>query len=509
MSGTSTPSTDVRAPSGSRPRPKPRGPVAVVDIGSNSVRLVIYESETRAAATLHNEKSICGIGRDMVTSGRLHSEGCTMALEALARFRMLADGLNVTVREAVATAAARDASNGAEFVRRAEAAWGAPVRVLSGEDEARIAAEGVIAGIPNADGLVADLGGGSLDMVSVRGGKTGDAFTLPFGPLRLMDGAKGDADKARKLVDDGLAKLDLRGMKDRSLYAVGGIWRSFARVDMEAINYPLHVLQEYEIPRNRALRLCKVLSGLSRKSVEKMKVVSKRRAESLPYGAIVLERLLLACDLKSVVVSAFGLREGLLFARLSPEERALDPLIEFAEGMNVRQARSPGHAQEMFDWMLPLFADETAEMRRVRRAVCFFSDIAWRRHPDDRALGAFSQVLTAPFAGADHRGRALIASSVFHRHSGDEDFPRDIANADLLNADDEARALRMGLACRLAFALSGSSAGALPHYALRVTPGKIVLDVPRREEAIAGEPVQKRLGALAAVFGRKGEILIG
>ncbi|MGZ5988769.1 MAG: Ppx/GppA phosphatase family protein, partial [Rhizomicrobium sp.] len=428
---------------------------------------------------------------------------------ALARFRMLADGLNVTVREAVATAAARDASNGAEFVRRAEAAWGAPVRVLSGEDEARIAAEGVIAGIPNADGLVADLGGGSLDMVSVRGGKTGDAFTLPFGPLRLMDGAKGDADKARKLVDDGLAKLDLRGMKDRSLYAVGGIWRSFARVDMEAINYPLHVLQEYEIPRNRALRLCKVLSGLSRKSVEKMKVVSKRRAESLPYGAIVLERLLLACDLKSVVVSAFGLREGLLFARLSPEERALDPLIEFAEGMNVRQARSPGHAQEMFDWMLPLFADETAEMRRVRRAVCFFSDIAWRRHPDDRALGAFSQVLTAPFAGADHRGRALIASSVFHRHSGDEDFPRDIANADLLNADDEARALRMGLACRLAFALSGSSAGALPHYALRVTPAKIVLDVPRREEAIAGEPVQKRLGALAAVFGRKGEILIG
>ena len=509
MSGSSTTSTEIRAPSGTRPRSKPRGPVAVVDIGSNSVRLVIYESETRAAATLHNEKSICGIGRDMVSTGRLHSEGCAMALEALARFKMLSDGLNVTVREAVATAAARDASNGAEFVRRAEAAWGAPVRVLSGEDEARIAAEGVIAGIPQADGLVADLGGGSLDMVSVRGGKTGDAFTLPFGPLRLMDGSRGDADKARKLVDEGLSKLDLRGMRDRSLYAVGGIWRSFARVDMEAINYPLHVLQEYEIPRNRALRLCKVLSGLSRKSVEKMKVVSRRRAESLPYGAIVLERLLFACDLKSVVVSAFGLREGLLFARLSAEERALDPLIDFADGMNTRQARSPAHAMEMFEWMTPLFGDDTAQMRRIRRAVCLFSDIAWRRQPDDRALGAFSQVLTAPFSGADHRGRALIATSVFHRHSGDEDFPRDIANAELLDLDDQARALRMGLACRLAFSLSGSSAGALPLYSLRVTPGKVVLDVPRRHEAIAGEPVQKRLGALAAAFGRKGEILIG
>jgi exopolyphosphatase/guanosine-5'-triphosphate,3'-diphosphate pyrophosphatase len=509
MSGTQAPSADVRAPQPPRARARLRGPIAVVDIGSNSVRLVIYESETRAAATLHNEKSICAIGRDMVTSGRLHAEGCAMALEALARFKMLADSLNVTVREAVATAAARDASNGAEFVRRAEAAWGGPVRVLAGEDEARIAAEGVVAGIPQADGLVADLGGGSLDMVSVRGGRTGDAYTLPLGPLRLMDAAKGDADKARKLVDEGLEKLNLHGLKDRSLYAVGGIWRSFARVDMEATGYPLHVLQEYEIPRGRALRLCKVLAGLSKKSVEKMKVVSKRRAESLPYGAIVLERLLLACDLKSVVISAYGLREGVLYARLSAEERGLDPLIEFAEAYNARQAREAGHAQEMFDWMMPLFGDETAELRRIRYAACLFSDVAWRRHPDDRALGSFGQVLSAPFAGASHRTRALIASCVFHRYSGDEDFPRDIANAELLDKDDEARALRMGLACRLAFALSASSVGVLPHYKIRMTPAKLVLDLPRRQEAIAGEPVQKRLGALAAAFGRKGEILIG
>jgi exopolyphosphatase/guanosine-5'-triphosphate,3'-diphosphate pyrophosphatase len=509
MSGTSTPSADARAPLDTRVRPRARGPVAVVDIGSNSVRLVIYDSETRSAATLHNEKSICAIGRDMVSTGRLHAEGCAMALEALARFKMLADALNVQVREAVATAAARDASNGADFVRRAEAAWGAPVRVLSGEEEAHLAAEGVIAGIPHADGLAADLGGGSLDMVSVRGGRTGDAFTLPIGPLRLMDAAKGDADKARKLVDEGLQRLHLIGLKDRALYAVGGIWRSFARVDMEEIGYPLHVLQEYEIPRRRALRLCEVLSNLSRKSVERMKVVSKRRAESLPYGAIVLERLLLACDLKSVVISAYGLREGLLYARLSPEERGLDPLLEFADGANERLARSPGHAQEMYDWMAPIFAGETAEVNRVRHAACLFSDIAWRRHPDDRAIGSFNQVISAPFAGASHRVRAMIASSVFHRYSGDEDFPREIANADLLNQDDEERALAIGLSCRLGFALSASSTGLLPNYRIRMTPAKIVLELPRRHEAIAGEPVQKRLGALAAALGRKGEILIG
>ncbi len=453
------------------------------------------------------KRSICGIGRDMVTTGRLHAEGCAAALEALARFRMIADGLHVETREAVATAAARDAVNGAEFVARAERAWGSPIRVLAGEDEARIAAEGVVAGIPEASGLAADLGGGSLDMVTVKGGKTGEAWTLPFGPLRLMDQAKGDPDKARDIVDKGLRNVS--GIDAPALYAVGGIWRSFARVDMEDQHYPLHVLQQYTIPRGRALRLCKVLAGLSKESVRKIKVVSKRRAESLPYGAVVLERLLLASDIRDVVISAYGLREGLFYEGLSAEERAKDPLLEFARGTNERLSRVPAHAREMFEWTHPLFEGESLEFRRIREASANFSDIGWRRHPDNRAQGASSQVLTASFAGADHRARALIAISIFHRYSGDEDFPPDMALTELLDKDDERRALRLGLAWRFAFSLSASAAGEFAHYRLRLTPAKIVLEVPRKREAIASEPVQKRLGALAESFDRRGEILVG
>jgi len=486
---------------------KLRGPVAIVDIGSNSVRLVVYEAQNRVAATLQNEKSICAIGRDMVTTGRLHAEGCTAALEALSRFRMIADGLGVEARDAVATAAARDASNGAEFIRRAEAAWGRPIRILAGEDEARIAAEGVVAGIPDADGLAADLGGGSLDMVSVKDGHTGAAYTLPFGPLRLMDQSKGDPDKARDIVDKGLKNIP--DLSAPALYAVGGAWRSFARVDMEEHDYPLHVLQHYIIPRARALRLCRLLAGLSRDSVRKIKVVSKRRAESLPYGAVVLERLLEAGNIKDVVISAYGLREGLLYARLPPEERARDPLVEFARAANQRNARVPAHAQEMFDWTQPLFENDTADMRRIREASALFSDLAWRRHPDDRATGAFAQVLNAPFAGASHRARALIAASVFHRYSGDEDFPQHMALAGLLDKDDEKRALVLGLTWRFAFSLSASAGGELANYRLRMTPSKVILEVPTRREAIAGEPVQRRLGELADALGRKGEILVG
>jgi exopolyphosphatase/guanosine-5'-triphosphate,3'-diphosphate pyrophosphatase len=500
---------EVRTPQTARGTRGRVGPIAIVDIGSNSVRLVIYESLSRTPAVVHNEKAICAIGRNMVSSGRLSDDGIRSALEALARFRMLADAHHVEMREAVATAAARDAPNGNEFVRRAEAAWGGPIRILSGEEEARIAAEGVLDGIPDADGLAADLGGGSLDMVPVRDGKTGTALTFPFGPLRLIDLAKGDCDKAREIVDKGLAKLDgLPKSAGDALYAVGGVWRSFARVDMEETRYPLHVLHHYEIPKSRALKLARIVAQMSRKSLDRMGIVSRRRAEALPYGAIVLERLLLAADLGRVVISAYGLREGILRQQLAPEDRARDPLLDFAAGSNRRISRSPAHADELFRWMTPLFADETEDQRRIREVACLFSDIGWRRHPDDRAAGAFNQVVAAPFAGASHRVRVLVATAVFYRYSGDEDFSRSLGIHGLLNDEDTALARRIGLAARLGFAITASAVGELPFYPLKLTGTRVLLDVSRRREAIAGEPVQKRLGGLAQALGKKGEILI-
>lgn len=482
--------------------------VAIVDIGSNSVRLAVFGGFKRAPATLHNEKAICAIGRNMVTTGRLDSEGAELALAALARYRLIADALDAPIREAVATAAARDASNGQDFIRKAEAAWGSPIRILSGEEEAKLAAEGVLSGTPEADGLVADLGGGSLDMVAAKDGETGDAMTLPYGPLRLMDMSHGDPEKARRIVDEGLADLSRLGtFEGRTLYAVGGIWRSFARVDMEEAGYPLHVLHHYTIPRRRALRLCEVVSQLSKESVERMKVISRRRAEALPYGAIVLERLLLHGHFKEIVVSAFGLREGLLYSRLSAEERAKDPLIEFAADMNAREARVPAHAEELFSWSGALFPNESQSLTRIRRAVCLFSDVNWRRHPDDRAFGSFNQILTAPFSGASHRERALIASATYHRYSGDEDFPHRLRQAGLLGEEDERYAQILGFALRLGFALSASAEGQLQHYALRLTGERLALAVPLGRKAMAAGPVEKRLRALASVLGRKAEIL--
>jgi len=498
---------------GEKPTPSARnakGRVAVVDIGSNSVRLVVYESLSRTTSTVHNEKAICSIGRDIVNTGLLHKEGCELALESLKRFRVLAEKLGVAVREAVATAAVRDAANGPEFVRRAEAAWAAPVRVLSGKEEAHFAAQGVIAAIPDADGLAADLGGGSLDMAMVKAGRTSEPGSLPFGPLRLIDLAKGDTEKARQLVDGELAKLpQLRTLDNRTLYAVGGIWRSLARVDILRERYPLHMLQHYTIPFGRALELCNVLAKQSRKSLELMSAVSKRRTELLPYGAVVLHRLLMAARFKEVVICANGLREGLLYDKLPDEERAKDPLIDFAAIENARLSRSPAHALEMFHWSSPLFGDENAEHRRLRQAACLLSDIGWRRHPDYRARGTYEEVLYLPFAGADHHAREFIATCVYHRYSGDEDIPDDLDVPGLLGKQDGERVLCVGLAARVAFDLSASASGELPNYRLRLTPSKVLLEVPKRRSVIADETVSRRLASLASAMGRKAEILVG
>lgn len=485
------------------------GRIAIVDIGSNSVRLVVFDALSRSAHTVHNEKTICSIGRELGSTGLLYREGVELALESLRRYRHLSDQLGATLREAVATAAARDARNGPEFVRRAEGAWGGTVRVLSGPEEARLAGEGVLASIPDADGLVADLGGGSLDMVTVRGGRTAEAYSLPFGPLRLAGLSKGDLDRTRRLVDNELERWQpLAGLDGKTLYLVGGIWRSVARVDMLREEYPLHMLQHYTIPSARALDLCAVLAKQGKKSLELLEVVSKRRMELLPYGAIVLQRLLSAVRFKEVIISANGVREGIVFAKLSPEERLKDPLIDFAGIENARAAREPAHALEMFAWAGPLFADENAYYRRLRLAASLLSDLGWRRHPDYRSRGTYEDVLNMPYDGTDHRSRAFIAAAVFHRYAGDQEMPPELQRKGLLDGKEQRRALRIGLAARLAFDLSASAAGELGHYRLRLTPSKVILEVPKRRSAIADDTVGRRMGALGAAFDRNAEIQV-
>jgi exopolyphosphatase/guanosine-5'-triphosphate,3'-diphosphate pyrophosphatase len=261
------------------------------------------------------------------------------------------------------------------------------------------------------------------------------------------------------------------------------------------------------MPASRALKLCKVVAGLGRKSLEKIMALPRRRAEALPYGAAVMSRLIQTVNLSEIVISAYGLREGVFFRQLPPQEKTKDPLLEYASELNTRVSRAQKLGEEIFEWMTPLMSGESKAQSRVRRAACLMSDVGWRRHPDDRAWGSFAQVLRAPYAGADHRERATIATAVFYRYAGDADFPEENDVSRLLDDETARLALRIGLAMRLAYALTGAIDGELPNMPLRISSETIALCVPHARKSLMGDIVTRRLDQLAASFDRKAEVV--
>ncbi len=487
-------------------------PVAVVDIGSNSVRLVVYDGLRRSPTPIFNEKILCGLGKGLAITGKLDASAVVRATAALRRFRALVKQIGCHEVFAVATAAARDAKNGDEFIDAAEKALGYSINVLSGKDEARYAALGVIAGIPDANGVVGDLGGGSLELIDVRDGKLFDGVTLPLGPLRLIDTSGDNMARARQQVDEYLADTKvLQALKGRTFYAVGGTWRNLARVHLSHNGYPLHVLHQYSMTGQQAQSIASFVAGLSSAALNEMKDVSSSRSATMPYGSMVLERLMEFGKPRDVVCSVYGVREGFLYAKLPRKKANLDALLASCWDFARRYARSPQHELELCDWTDQLFGSglipETLAEKRLRHAACLLADIGWRAHPDyraDRSLGMISQ---AAFVGIDHPGRVFLALTIFYRYEGEvmkDDLTR------LISEEEMERAHLLSSIFRLAYILSAAMPGMLPRIGLTLESSKILtLNLPAKLKDLMGERIEKRLSSLAFEMGRTPKVKIG
>ncbi len=484
---------------GFRTEPPKYRPVGVVDIGSNSVRVVVYDGLRRSPYPIFNEKVLAGLGIGVATTGRLSEQGVVRALSALRRFRALLKQIGVKQTFAVATAAAREAINGEEFINLAEKALGVGIMVLSGKEEARYAALGVVAGIPDADGVAGDLGGGSLELIDIEGGKLRGGVTLPIGPLRLIDMSNGSIKEARKIVDEHFGKTEvIERLRDRTFYAVGGTWRNLARFHMTKNRYPLHVLHHYTMTRQQAASISETVASLSPSALREVRDVSRSRVDTLPFGAMVLERLMHLSKARDVVCSVYGVREGLLFSKLPRKKMQSDALLVSCWDFARRYARSPEHELELCDWTDQIFGGskiaENEDQRRLRYAACLLADIGWRAHPDyraDRSLGMISQ---AAFVGIDHPARVFLALTVFYRYDGE--VIGDIAK--LLGDADKARAHLLSSVFRLAYILSAAMPGMLPKIQLRIDNNTLALCLPRKLKDLMGERVEKRLSSLAA-----------
>jgi exopolyphosphatase/guanosine-5'-triphosphate,3'-diphosphate pyrophosphatase len=479
------------------------GRAAVVDIGSNSVRLVVYNHLGRAPQPVFNERVICGIGRGIATTGRLDSEGVARALANLARFARLIDAMAVVSVDVIATAATREAADGAEFLARVAAIFAIAPRQLDGESEARLAAMGVAMGIPDADGLVGDLGGGSLEFAGLDNGRVGAAVSLPLGPLRLVDTLGASLREQRAYIDRQLASVDwLAGHGGRNFYPVGGAWRTLARLHMAQSHYPLRVIHHYEISGRAAADFAKLMSRQSAASLRALADVPSPRTSVLPMAALVMRRVLKALRPEVVIFSATGLREGLLYDRLGEAERAADPLIRACAIVAERESRFGNRGDALFAWTAPLFDDETAPAARLRYAACLLADIGWLEHPDYRAEQVYYRILRLPLTGIDHRARAELALAVHARYGGTgEDGELRLVEHYL---DDDARrhAKALGAALRLAETLVGGMTDLLADTRLSCDARTLQLELGATAADLNGEVAQARFAALARLLDR-------
>jgi exopolyphosphatase/guanosine-5'-triphosphate,3'-diphosphate pyrophosphatase len=496
-----------------RPR-KRASSVAVIDIGSNSVRLVVYESMTRSLVSIFNEKTLCGLGREVQSTGLLAPDAVAKALTSLRRFRALCRVMKVGRVYAVATAACRDATNGPDFIAKAERICGVEIEILSGPREARLSALGVISGIHQPDGIVGDLGGGSLELIDVRGSRVRSGVTLPLGSLALQDAAHKSLKRAERIVKSELSDVaQLKAGRGRAFYAVGGTWRALARIHIIQSDYPLRVMHEYSIPAADALDFARRLRRLAAANMlANIEVVADARRPLLTYAALVLEYIIRVAKPKTIVFSTFGVREGQFYEMLPLKARAEDGLICAAGALNELLSRYARHGQELMGWtdrfVRVVKLRETDEDRRLRHAACLLSDIGWRVHPDHRGEETLSLITNGNFGSVSHQGRAFIALSVFYRYAGlseENEPPAHIRELVSPAMDERARVL--GAAFRVAHLISAARPGVLPAIHFRSRGRKLMLVFEHRMVDLVADRVGSRFKQLARLVGRSGSIV--
>lgn len=424
--------------------------VGVVDVGSNSIRMVVFDGAARSPAYFYNEKVMAGLGAKMAQTGRLNPDGVERGFAAMQRFAALAKGMDIDPLTCVATAAVREAADGPEFQARVERETGIKMYVIDGEEEARLSAQGVLLGWPDARGLVCDIGGNSMELAEVADGQVGKRVSSQLGPFRLQQ-VPGGKDGLRKHIRKTVADLArTMGTHHERIYLVGGSWRAIARLDMERVGYPMTVLHEYRMTPQAVADTVAWIADNDLADLKARTGLSSSRIELVPLAAQVLAQLTEIFAPAELAISSYGIREGLLYEQMPDNLRKRDPLIEAARFTERQMARMPGSGKKLYHFLQPLFRDISPERDRLIRAACLLHDTSWRAHPDYRAEACFDNVTRANMAALSHPERVFLGLALLHRYknsrAGSPMAPlfKLLSDAEIRDAEILGKAMRFG-----------------------------------------------------------------
>lgn len=501
--------------------------IGVIDIGSNSVRLVIYDALKRVPIPIFNEKALCGLAKGLEGTGQLNRNGVAMAHRSLRRFSHIAKALGVAELYVLATAAVRDASDGKAFVRDVEDLHKLRVRIVSGNDEAKFAALGVASSIYRADGVIVDLGGGSLEIAEVINGEIGECISFPIGLLRLMP-YNNNRKKLIEIIDSHLKNSPIiRSLEGRNFYTVGGSFRSLAKIHIARSHYPINIVHHYTVTSSNFQKMVHNISKMTSSELEDMPGVTFKRIEMIPTTALVAERIIALGKPRCLTFSAHGIREGFLFASLSKPGQKEDPLISACEYLIQNYPLAVPYSKELMAWLNPLFAGiyarnlfssndgssrsghdngdleqaESPGLKRLRHAACILSEIASLEHNEYRSEIAFRRIMDAYFIGINHPSRIFLAKTLFHRYQTEPDTALLERITKLLRPAVAHYAQVLGLALRLARNISAGATNVLHHTRLEVTTHNLFLHFDDESSGLVGDVVSKRLGKVANALG--------
>ncbi len=483
--------------------------VGVIDVGSNSVRIVVFDGAARSPAYFYNEKILCGLGAGLAESGVLNPEGRVRAMAALKRFAILARGMEVNSLTAVATAAVREAADGPAFEAEVRSATGLRLWVIDGAEEARLSGQGVLLGWPEADGLMCDIGGSSMEFAELKGGAVGGTVSGKLGPLKLQ-GIE-EARARRDEIDAGIAAMTATLGRERydRLYLVGGSWRAIARADMERRGYPLHVLHEYTMTADDLEATLGYIAEADIAALGRATSTSSARMALVPLAAEVLGRVVRTVRPGEIAISSYGIREGLLYEQMPEVLRARDPLIESCRQNEAMNARLPGFGRVLYHFVAPLFERADDRRHRLIRACCLLHDVSWRAHPDYRAEICFDNATRANLGGLTHSERVYLGLALLHRYRNKREGTPFDALAPLLGEDDTRQAEVVGKAMRFGAMFSAQDPALMGELTLRAKKGVLELALPPGDgEALYGEVAEARLKSLASSLGVEPEVRV-
>ena len=471
--------------------------VGVVDVGSNSVRLVVFDGAARSPAYFYNEKSMCALGAGLSDSGILNPTGRLRALAALRRFQTLAIGMGLPPLSVVATAAVRDASDGPDFCAQVLRETGLKIWVIDGREEARLSAQGVLLGWPGSYGLVCDIGGSSMELAELQDGRVGKRVTSSLGPLKLRElpgGRRGRKDHIKQVIKE---LKDQMGPQQDRLFLVGGSWRAIARIDMERRGYPLKVLHEYRMTSQSVRDTVKYIEANDIETLRQACGLSLARMSLVPIAMDVLSRLVRSFKPRDIAVSSYGIREGLLYEQMPQRLRNRDPLIESCRFAEAKDARMPGFGKTLYSFVLPLFKSNPDATKRLIRAACLLHDVSWRAHPDYRAEVCFDNATRANLGGLKHSERIFLGLSLLHRYRNKRQGKQYEPLFDLLDEAGQKQAEVLGKAMRFGAMLMVSKDGDIGSFKWHPRKKQLRLTLPKSAEPLYGEVAEARLQALA------------